>query len=294
MSEAARGMSGLMQTLTALEYACTLDVLPALKRIFASGERGPVFAKGYAFCSGADAMDLALHSDRQTLSVMENHDFHTLANEEGEDHIAHRKEVMAAFSPALLKRYGEVAERIATDTYGEPGASLVNLYEVTESFVQKLLWETLLGEPFDERPSHVLLDYQLLLARADNSARFRPSSIQAAKDRWNSYLLEILSKRYQLPKQDAASAIVRARKEPDAVGVSHLFALMDFGLGDLSIFFTYVLALLGIHREAQRSIRSELLGRSGSTLEEFPRTAAFVHEVERLYPPVVELHRLVK
>lgn len=127
MSEAARGMSGLMQTLTALEYACTLDVLPALKRC-CLGERGPVFAKGYAFCSGADAMDLALHSDRQTLSVMENHDFHTLANEEGEDHIAHRKEVMAAFSPALLKRYGEVAERIATDTYGEPAqASLTSM-----------------------------------------------------------------------------------------------------------------------------------------------------------------------
>lgn len=257
----------------------------------------------YVVTWGPDANRLLTTSSRDLLVSWDNPGFPSLASMDGDTHVHHRKVVMKSFHPRRLAGY-VAAMRAVLAQHTAAWRDDFDLYAAMSDLALDTLVVTMLGiRPGTPSYDRFVAAYWPLIHRVEPSwlpLVRRVRAARAKRDMW-SLLAELVAERRRAPGADALSTIVEASDAGDPVQLSeqellrYAYMLMDFGQGDIAIYLTYLLAVVATRPELAAAIREESAQCSDDALlaleARLPRTFQLLLEIERVYPPVTDIHR---
>ena len=265
---------------------------------------GPVVrVHPYVVTWGPDANRLLTTSSSKVLVTWDNPAFPSLASMDGDVHVRHRKVVMKAFHPRRLAGYvPRMNEVLAQRTAAWDGT--IDIYPQMDDLALDTLLVTMLGiQPGTAIRDRFLAAYRPLIERADPGGVpvLRGLRVRRARREMWALLAELVAARRQAPGDDALSTIVAAgdagEQGPltDRELIRYAYMLMDFGQGDIAIYLTYLLAVVATRPDLADAIRQENAGDHGDALlaleTRLPETFRLLLEVERVYAPVMDIHR---
>jgi cytochrome P450 len=268
---------------------------------------GPVVRLGpYVVSSGLEANRLALGSGPEKLRTFPNAEFPSLASMEGEEHVRHRRVVMDAFHGERLAQYVTAMRRVL-DRHLSRWSGVVELFPLMSTLALETLAETMIGIPAGSDAYRRFEElYWPLVLREERTWlpwRQRARAREAKRGMWQ-ILAELIPQRRRAPGDDALTTMIAASERTaerfitDEDLVRYAYMLLDFGQGDIAVYLTYLIAVAAHHPEALTDVlaeRARFSDRAAYEMErELPATANFLRELERLFPPVSEVHRMVE
>jgi cytochrome P450 len=301
--------------------------LPALLAQ-AAVELGPIFkwvipegwdAGEYVFMVGPEANRFALHTGREHFShdkgwtpIIGDTLGKGLLNMDDPEHARHRKMWNPAFTSAAMEAYLPIIRQVVADrTATWPGRGEVDLMAEAREITFDIAAAALAGLRPSPEVDRMREQFQVLLGGPDPAVETWESydqRWQAARVDLGRSLYRLIQERRALPDseqpRDVVGLIVRARDEDgqalsDAQILAHINILLVAGHETTTTLAGWTLFRLATEPAQREAIQAEVDGLLGDARGEIPVEAirqmkqldAFIKEVGRLYPPVINVPR---